>query len=65
MTRKAINRIKAVLVKKKLSSKWIAERLCKSEVANSRCCTNDIPPPLTALAKKNNVTPIPIELLNK
>lgn len=51
MSRKAINRIKVVLVEKNLSSKWLAENLDKNEATISRWCTNDVQPPLTTLVK--------------
>lgn len=50
MSRKAINRIKVVLVEKKLSSKWLAEQLGKNEATISRWCTNDVQPTLNTLA---------------
>ncbi len=50
MSRKAINRIKVVLVEKNLSSKWLAEKLGKNEATISRWCTNDVQPTLNTLA---------------
>jgi len=50
MSRKAINRIKVVLVEKNLSSKWLAEKLGKNEATISRWCTNDVQPTLKTLA---------------
>lgn len=50
MRRKAINRIKVVLVEKNLSSKWLAEQLGKNEATISRWCTNDVQPTLNTLA---------------
>jgi len=50
MSRKAINRIKVVLVEKNLSSKWLAKQLCKNEATISRWCTNDVQPRLHTLA---------------
>ncbi|HZW62196.1 MAG TPA: helix-turn-helix transcriptional regulator [Flavobacteriaceae bacterium] len=50
MSRKAINRIKVVLVEKNLSSKWLAEQLGKNEATISRWCTNDVQPTLNTLA---------------
>jgi len=49
MSRKAINRIKLVLVEKNLSSKWLAEQLGKNEATISRWCTNDVQPTLNTL----------------
>jgi len=50
MSRKAINRIKVVLVEKNLSSKWLAEQLGKNEATISRWCTNDVQPSLNTMA---------------
>jgi len=50
VSRKAINRIKVVLVEKNISSKWLAEQLGKNEATISRWCTNDVQPTLNALA---------------
>jgi putative transcriptional regulator len=49
MSRKAINRIKVVLVEKNLSSKWLAEQLGKNEATISRWCTNAVQPTLNTL----------------
>lgn len=49
MSRKAINRIKVVLVEKNVSSKWLAEQLGKNEATISRWCTNDVQPTLNTL----------------
>ncbi|NCP58791.1 MAG: helix-turn-helix transcriptional regulator [Flavobacteriales bacterium] len=49
MSRKAINRIKVVLVEKNLSSKWLAEQLGKNEATISRWCTNNVQPTLNTL----------------
>ena len=46
MTRKAINRLKVVLVEKNVSSKWLAEQLGKNEATISRWCTNEVQPPI-------------------
>ncbi len=65
MSKKAINRIKVVLVEKSLSSKWLAEQLGKNEATISRWCTNDVQPPLKTLVKIADVLKVSIlELLN-
>jgi putative transcriptional regulator len=46
MSKKAINRIKVILVEKNLSSKWLAEQLKKNEATISRWCTNEVQPPI-------------------
>ena len=66
MSRKAINRIKVVLVEKNLSSKWLAEQLGKNEATVSRWCTNDVQPPLTTLVKIAELINVsPRDLLNE
>lgn len=65
MSKKAINRLKVVLVEKSLSSKWLAKQLDKNEATISRWCTNDVQPPLTTLAKIAEVLKVNItDLLN-
>ena len=49
MRKKAINRLKAVLAEKNLTSKWLAEQLDKNEATISRWCTNDVQPTLKTL----------------
>jgi transcriptional regulator with XRE-family HTH domain len=46
MSKKAINRLKVVLVEKNLSSKWLAGQLGKNEATISRWCTNEVQPPV-------------------
>jgi len=58
MSKKAINRIKVVLVEQGKTNKWLAEQLGKSEVTVSRWCTNEVQPSietLTEIAKLLNV----------
>ena len=65
MSKKAINRLKVVLVEKNLSSKWLAEQLNKNEATVSRWCTNDVQPTLKTLAEIANVLKVKVkELLN-
>ena len=51
MSRKAINRIKVVLVEKNLSSKWLAEQLGKDQTTISKWCTNCNQPDVESLIK--------------
>ncbi|WP_430899751.1 MULTISPECIES: helix-turn-helix transcriptional regulator [unclassified Paraflavitalea] len=44
MSRKAINRLKAVLAEQGKTNKWLAEKLCKNETTISRWCTNEVQP---------------------
>ena len=65
MSKKAINRIKVVLVERSLSSKWLAEKLGKNEATISRWCTNDVQPTLKTLVKISEVLKVNVtELLN-
>ena len=66
MSKKAINRLKVVLVEKNLTSKWLAEQLGKNEATISRWCTNDVQPNLNTLAKISELLNISIsELINE
>ncbi len=44
MTKQRYNRIKAVLVEKDKSAKWLSEQLGKDKSTVSRWCTNDMQP---------------------
>ena len=44
MSKKAINRLKAVLAEQGKTNKWLAEKLNKNETTISRWCTNEIQP---------------------
>lgn len=46
---KDINRIKVMLVEKKRSNKWLAERLGKDSATVSKWCTNTSQPSLETL----------------
>ena len=65
MSKKAINRLKVVLVEKNLSSKWLAEKLGKNEATISRWCTNDVQPNLKMLLEISELLNVNIsELIN-
>ena len=65
MSKKAINRLKVVLVEKDISSKGLAEELDKNEATISRWCTNNVQPPLTTLVKIADVLKVKVtDLLN-
>ena len=49
MNRKAINRLKVVLVEQGKTNKWLAEKLDKNETTVSRWCTNEVQPSLETL----------------
>ncbi|MDL2212738.1 helix-turn-helix domain-containing protein [Bacteroides sp. OttesenSCG-928-D19] len=53
-----LNRLKVVLVERKRTGKWLAEKLGKNEATVSRWCTNESQPSLETLftiAKALNV----------
>lgn len=65
MNRKAINRLKVVLVEKNKTNKWLAEQLGKNETTISRWCTNEIQPSLETLVIISELLKVDIkELIN-
>lgn len=60
-----INRIKLVLVEKKRTAKWLAEKLKKDPATVSKWCTNSSQPSLETLVDVANVLEVDVkELLN-
>jgi len=60
-----INRLKVLLVEKEKTSKWLAEKLGKTEVTISRWCTNEVQPSLETLTEIAQLLQVDIkELLN-
>lgn len=58
MSKKAINRLKAVLAEQSKTNKWLAEKLDKNETTVSRWCTNETQPSMDTfveIAKLLNV----------
>lgn len=58
MSKKAINRLKAVLAEQSKTNKWLAEKLSKNETTISRWCTNETQPSMDTfvdIAKLLNV----------
>lgn len=55
MAKKAINRIKIVLVEQGRTNKWLADRLGKNATTVSRWCTNDMQPSLETLVQISDV----------
>lgn len=51
MTKKAINRLKVVLVEQGRTNKWLAEKVSKNVATVSRWCTNDMQPSLETLVE--------------
>lgn len=58
-----INRIKAVLAEKQLTSKWLAERLEKSENTISKWCSNKVQPSLENLVAIAKILDIDVKEL--
>ena len=58
----AINRIKAVLAEKQLTSKWLAQELGKAENTVSRWCSNKVQPSLENLVEVAKI--LDIEMRN-
>jgi len=60
MTKKAINRIKIVLVEQGRTNNWLASKLGKNVTTVSRWCTNDMQPSLETLVKIADVLKIDV-----
>ena len=58
-----INRIKAVLAEKQLTSKWLAGELGKAENTVSRWCSNKVQPSLEILSEIAEILDIDIHEL--
>ncbi|MDO4707895.1 MAG: helix-turn-helix transcriptional regulator [Porphyromonadaceae bacterium] len=59
----AMNRIKAVLPEKQLTSKWLAQELGKAENTVSRWCSNKVQPSLENLVEIAKVLDIEVRML--
>lgn len=65
MSKKAINRLKAVLVEQGKTNKWLAEKLSKNETTISRWCTNEVQPSMYAFVEIAGLLNIDVkELIN-
>ena len=49
MAKKALNRIKIVLVEQGRTNKWLADKIGKNTTTVSRWCTNDMQPSLETI----------------
>ena len=58
-----INRIKAVLAEKQLTSKWLAKELGKAENTVSRWCSNKVQPSLGNLVEVAKILDIEVRNL--
>lgn len=63
MSEKAINRIKVILVEKRLTSKWLASQLGKTESTVSRWCTNEKQPSVETFIEMANILDIDVREL--
>lgn len=59
----AINRIKVVLAERRVTGKWLAEQLGKSENTVSKWCSNKIQPSLETLFEIAHVLDVDMRLL--
>lgn len=65
MSKKAINRLKAVLAEQGKTNKWLAEQLDKNETTTSRWCTNEIQPSMDNLVAIATLLKVDVrELIN-
>jgi putative transcriptional regulator len=65
MTKKPINRLKAVLAEQNKTNKWLAEKLNRNEATISRWCTNEIQPSMDKLVIIANLLNVDVkELIN-
>lgn len=63
MAKKAINRIKVVLVEEGRTNKWLAEKLAKNTATVSRWCTNEMQPSLETLVEIAKVLNVDVKEL--
>lgn len=63
MNKKAINRLKVVLVEKGKTNKWLAEKLDKNETTVLRWCTNEVQPSLETLIQISEMLNIDVKEL--
>lgn len=59
----AINRIKVVLAERRVTGKWLAEQLGKSENTVSKWCSNKIQPSLETLLEVAKILDVDMRLL--
>lgn len=60
MSERAINRIKVILAEKRLTNKWLAAQLRKTESTVSRWCTNEKQPTIETFVEIANVLNIDV-----
>ena len=65
MANRELNRLKIVLVEKKRTNKWLAEKLGKNQTTVSKWCTNKMQPNLETLVEIAKCLDVqPTELLH-
>ena len=65
MSKKTINRLKAVLAEQNRTNKWLAEVLDKNETTISRWCTNEVQPSMDNLVAIATLLKVDVrELIN-
>lgn len=65
MSKEDINRLKVVLVEKKRTAKWLAEKINRDPATVSKWCTNTVQPTLDTLRQVADLLDVDIkELLN-
>ncbi|MDR2040296.1 MAG: helix-turn-helix domain-containing protein [Bacteroidales bacterium] len=60
MSERAINRIKVILAEKRLTNKWLAAQLGKTESTVSRWCTNEKQPTIETFVEIANILNIDV-----
>jgi putative transcriptional regulator len=63
MAKKAINRIKVVLVEQGRTNKWLSEKIGKNRTTVSRWCTNEMQPSLETLVQIAEVLKVDVREL--
>lgn len=63
MSKKACNRIKAVLAEKGKTNNWLAEELGKNRTTISKWCTNQMQPTMETLFEIANVLDVDVRIL--
>lgn len=61
MAKKAINRLKVVLVEQGRTNKWLAEKLNKNTATVSRWCTNEMQPSIETLIEIGDALDVDIK----
>lgn len=63
MSERAINRIKVILAEKRLTNKWLATQLDKTESTVSRWCTNEKQPNIETFVEIANILDVDVREL--